>query len=71
MKIFGAAKARQNRKIKKIKIAVNYGFNMENYGHDGRTNPDGLGIGPATHYDWGNGSAAEAYNRILDKFGIY
>jgi hypothetical protein len=46
-----------------------YGFNMENYGHGGRTNPEGLGIGPATHYDWGNGSASEAYNRILDKFG--
>ena len=46
-----------------------YGFNMENYGHDGRTGPEGIGIGPATHYDWGNGSASEAYNRILDKFG--
>lgn len=22
-----------------------------------------------TIYDWGNGAAAEAYNRILDKFG--
>ena len=46
-----------------------YGFNMENYGHDGRTNSEGVGIGPATHYDWGNGSASEAYNRIVDKFG--
>ena len=46
-----------------------YGFNMENYGHDGRTSPEGVGIGPATHYDWGNGSAAEAYNRIIDRYG--
>ena len=46
-----------------------YGFNMENYGHGGQTGPEGIGIGPATHYDWGNGSASEAYNRILDKFG--
>ena len=46
-----------------------YGFTMENYGHGGRTNPEGEGIGPATHYDWGNGSAAEAYNRIIDRYG--
>lgn len=33
------------------------------------TNPAGEGMGEFTIYDWGNGAAAEAYNRILDKFG--
>ena len=46
-----------------------YGFTMENYGHGGITNPEGEGMGEFTIYDWGNGAAAEAYNRILDKFG--
>lgn len=46
-----------------------YGFMMENYGHDGVTNDDGLGIGEFTIYDWGNGAAAEAYNRLYDKYG--
>jgi hypothetical protein len=46
-----------------------YGFMMENYGHDGATNPSGLGMGEFTIYDWGNGAAAEAYNRILDHYG--
>lgn len=46
-----------------------YGFMMENYGHGGRTNTEGEGMGEFTIYDWGNGAAAEAYNRILDKFG--
>ncbi len=46
-----------------------YGFMMENYGHDGVTNNDGLGIGEFTIYDWGNGAAAEAYMRITDHFG--
>jgi hypothetical protein len=46
-----------------------YGFMMENYGHGGETNADGLGIGEFTIYDWGNGAAAEAYNRIVDHFG--
>jgi rhamnogalacturonyl hydrolase YesR len=48
-----------------------YGFMMENYGHGGRTGPDGEGMGEFTIYDWGNGAAAEAYNRILDKFGNF
>lgn len=43
-----------------------YGFMMENYGHGGETNPKGLGIGVFTIYDWGNGAAAEAYNKIMD-----
>lgn len=47
-----------------------YGFTMENYGHDGWTSKDGIGIGEFTIYDWGNGAAAEAYNRIRDKFGV-
>ncbi len=46
-----------------------YGFMMENYGHGGITGPEGIGIGEFTIYDWGNGAAAEAYNRILDHFG--
>lgn len=46
-----------------------YGFTMENYGHGGITSPHGAGMGDFTIYDWGNGAAAEAYNRILDKFG--
>lgn len=46
-----------------------YGFMMENYGHGGHTSPEGEGMGEFTIYDWGNGAASEAYNRILDKFG--
>jgi hypothetical protein len=46
-----------------------YGFMMENYGHDGVINDNGLGIGEFTIYDWGNGSASEAYMRILDHLG--
>ena len=46
-----------------------YGFMMENYGHGGETNPNGLGIGEFTIYDWGNGAAAETFNRMADHFG--
>lgn len=46
-----------------------YGFMMENYGHEGETNEEGLGIGEFTIYDWGNGAAAEAYNRLRDYYG--
>jgi hypothetical protein len=46
-----------------------YGFTMENYGHGGRTSPEGEGMGSFTIYDWGNGAASEAYNRIVDQFG--
>ncbi|MGZ5191062.1 MAG: hypothetical protein ACXWCZ_08560 [Flavisolibacter sp.] len=46
-----------------------YGFMMENYGHGGVTSPQGVGIGEFTIYDWGNGAAAEAYNRIRDHYG--
>ncbi len=46
-----------------------YGFMMENYGHGGRTSPDGEGMGEFTIYDWGNGAASEAYNRIVDHSG--
>ncbi len=45
-----------------------YGFMMENYGHGGKTDSNGLGIGEFTIYDWGNGAAAEAYNRIKDHY---
>ena len=43
---------------------------MENYGHLGITSPDGKGIGDFTIYDWGNGSASEAFNRMIDHFGL-
>ncbi len=46
-----------------------YGFTMENYGHDGKTSPEGIGIGEFTIYDWGNGAASENYNRLLDHYG--
>jgi len=46
-----------------------YGFTMENYGHGGRTTPEGEGMGVFTIYDWGNGAAAEAAMRILDHYG--
>lgn len=48
---------------------LDYGFMMENYGHDGVTSKEGLGIGEFTIYDWGNGAAAEAIMRITDHFG--
>lgn len=46
-----------------------YGFMMENYGHEGVTSMEGVGIGEFTIYDWGNGAASEAYNRIIDQYG--
>jgi hypothetical protein len=46
-----------------------YGFTMENYAHGGATSPEGEGMGVFTIYDWGNGAAAEAYNRLLDRYG--
>lgn len=46
-----------------------YGFTMENYAHGGRTSPEGAGMGIFTIYDWGNGAAAETWNRLLDRFG--
>ena len=45
---------------------ADYGFTMENYGHGGRTSPEGEGMGVFTIYDWGNGAAAEAAMRIRD-----
>jgi hypothetical protein len=46
-----------------------YGFTMENYGHTGRVSAEGEGMGTFTIYDWGNGAAAEAWNRIHDHYG--
>jgi len=46
-----------------------YGFMMENYGHDGKTGPEGQGMGRFTIFDWGCGAAAEAYLRIRDHLG--
>lgn len=42
-----------------------FGFNMENYGHNGRADAEGLGIGEFTIYDWGNGAAAEGCEWVL------
>ncbi len=41
---------------------------MENYGHGGENNAEGLGIGEFTIYDWGNGAAAESYNTMKDRY---
>ena len=46
-----------------------YGFNMENYGHNGKVDANGLGIGEFTIYDWGNGAASEGFMRMLDRLG--
>lgn len=46
--------------------ADDYGFMMENYGHDGRADDLHTGIGEFTIYDWGNGAASEAVMRIMD-----
>ncbi len=46
-----------------------YGFTMENYGHGGTADREGGGIGSFTIYDWGNGAAAEARNRVRDHYG--
>ena len=47
-----------------------YGFTNEGYGHGGRVDPNGLGMGDFNIYDWGNGSASEAFNRMLDHYGL-
>ena len=47
-----------------------FGFMMENYGHDGYANGDSLGIGEFTIYDWGNGAASEAVERLKDHRGV-
>lgn len=41
-----------------------YGFMMENYGHGGEADGEGLGMGEFTIFDWGNGAAAESYLRL-------
>lgn len=46
-----------------------FGFMMENYGHDGVIVDSSDGIGEFTIYDWGNGAASESYMRITDHFG--
>jgi len=45
------------------------GFTMENDGHGVKRSPDGMGMGVFTIYDWGNGAAAEAVNRMIDHHG--
>jgi len=46
-----------------------YGFMMENYAHGGTTACIEEETGDFTIYDWGNGAAAEARNRIRDHYG--
>ncbi len=46
-----------------------YGFMMENYAHGGTTACLEEETGDFTIYDWGNGAAAEARNRIRDHYG--
>lgn len=48
---------------------ADYGFTMENYGHGGAVSREGEGIGEFTIYDWGNGAASEARNRVWDHYG--
>ncbi len=48
---------------------MDYGFTMENYGHWGLTGFQGEGIGFFSIFDWGCGSASEAYARITDHYG--
>lgn len=62
------ATRRQWEKVYPFFGEADFGFTMENYGHGGSTSPEGEGMGEFTIYDWGNGAAAEAYNRILDHF---
>lgn len=45
---------------------LDYGFTMENYGHSGKVNNTGQGMGRFTIFDWGNGAAAESYLRMKD-----
>jgi hypothetical protein len=61
----------QWEKVYPFFTAKDYGFMMENYGHGGVTSRGGLGIGEFTIYDWGNGAAAAAFNRILDRYGAF
>lgn len=46
-----------------------YGFMMENYAHGGSTRPEDNPMGEFTIYDWGNGAASEARNRVRDHYG--
>ncbi len=62
------ATRKQWEKVYPFFNSKDYGFMMENYGHGGQTDDNGLGIGEFTIYDWGNGAAAEAYNRLMDHY---
>lgn len=42
----------QWEKVHPFFASEDYGFMMENYGHGGRTNPAGEGMGEFTIYDW-------------------
>jgi len=50
-------------------VPEDYGFEMENYGHNGVTGPGGEGIYYFSEFNWGNGTGAEARNRIYDHYG--
>lgn len=45
-----------------------YGFTMENYGHNGHTEAIEDGIGEFTIWDWGPGSAAAGVMRAAERF---
>lgn len=45
-----------------------YGFMMENYGHNGEVDANGTGMGDFTIFDWGNGAAAASFMRIKALF---
>lgn len=46
---------------------LDYGFMMENYGHDGYIDGTNLGIGEFTIYDWGNGAGSAGVLLMLGK----
>ncbi len=48
--------------------SADYGFMMENYGHEGAAEDSGVGMGEFTIFDWGAGGACESYLRILQDF---
>ena len=48
---------------------VDFGFTCENYGHIGSTNNVGGGMTFFSIFDWGCGSASEAFSRITDHYG--
>ncbi len=46
-----------------------YGFTMENYGHNGKSTAEGGGLADFSIFDWGAGGAAETYLRMIAHHG--